>query len=190
MKINTIKSSEFKTTHWSGGDTTQIYIYPPDSDYASRNFLFRISSATVNDEESVFTKLENIDRFLMVIEGRVRLEHTGFHTAELTEYEIDRFLGDWETKSFGCCKDFNLMIKGRNSGSLCSLDIDGIEQNIELKEQNIYVIYSFDTDLELCGLNIESNTAVVVSDIEKGDCVNFIGNGKVIVSRVEIKDRY
>lgn len=186
MKIDIVNSSEFRTSHWSGGDTTQIYIYPPHSDYESRNFLFRISSAVVNDQESVFTKLDNIKRYLMVIKGNIRLEHLGFHTTVLSEYDVDVFMGDWETKCFGCCKDFNLMIKNHNKGDLYSLNIYGKIQRIELKENNIYVIYSFDTDLEINEIGIKKNTAVIISDISNGEFINLLGNGKVIISQVNI----
>ena len=41
--IEIIKSDAFKESKWSGGITTQLYIYPKDSDYQKRNFNFRIS---------------------------------------------------------------------------------------------------------------------------------------------------
>lgn len=188
MKIKTIEPSKFKTTVWSGGETTEIYIYPPKSSYSERNFLFRISSATVNDKESVFTKLENVKRHLMVIEGGVKLEHLGFHSKALKEYETDEFLGDWETKSYGICRDFNLMVKGKNNSNLFYLDIDGENEKINFKRNNIYVLYSFDTNIKLCGFNFDKNNAVIISEIEDDDFINISGKGKVIVSSVETAD--
>lgn len=187
MKIQIINSSEFKTISWSGGHTTEIFIYPPDGNFEQRDFLFRVSTATVQDEESVFTKFNHVKRFLAVIKGTIVLEHSGFHKVELSAYDIDEFLGDWETKSFGCCTDFNLMIKGENEGSLTGLNINGIGQKIQLKEGCISVFYSFNTDLRFNGFSVEKNTAIVVSEVEKRDYVNLSGDGIVLVSSVDIR---
>ena len=69
MNIDIYKDGDFKTTEWSGGSTTELFIYPPTSNYESRNFDFRISSATVEIEQSNFTKLPEISRQLMVLKG-------------------------------------------------------------------------------------------------------------------------
>lgn len=39
---------------WPGGKTRQIYIHPPGARYADKDFLFRISSVSVEQEESTF----------------------------------------------------------------------------------------------------------------------------------------
>ena len=41
----------------SGGTTTQIAIFPSDTPYSTRDFLWRVSSAVVTDEKSIFTPL-------------------------------------------------------------------------------------------------------------------------------------
>ena len=38
---------DYKVSKWSGGDTTELYLYPENGDYRSGNFQLRISSATV-----------------------------------------------------------------------------------------------------------------------------------------------
>ena len=40
---------DFAVTPWSGGTTTQFLIFPREADYARRNFLWRVSSAAVED---------------------------------------------------------------------------------------------------------------------------------------------
>ena len=49
-QVEIIKPEEYAVSEWAGGKTTQLYIYPQDSEYAKRNFLLRISSATVECE--------------------------------------------------------------------------------------------------------------------------------------------
>lgn len=66
MIIEHIKASDLITNNWSGGTTTQLAIYPKDAEYKKRNFLFRISTATVETKESEFTKLPGVSRKLIL----------------------------------------------------------------------------------------------------------------------------
>jgi len=45
--IRKLTQSEYRTSSWSGGTTTQIAIFPPEAEYADRDFLWRVSSAAV-----------------------------------------------------------------------------------------------------------------------------------------------
>lgn len=104
-----IRRGEQKTSAWSGGTTTELFIYPENAVYAERNFEIRISSATVDLEESSFTSLAGYTRYIMPLKGTMRLIHKGHHEAELKPLETDIFMGDWSTECFGKCVDFNLM---------------------------------------------------------------------------------
>ena len=64
MTIQAIPRSQAVTTRWSGGNTTEFYIFPQDSTYAQRDFQIRISSATVDDPESDFTLLPDFNRII------------------------------------------------------------------------------------------------------------------------------
>ena len=122
-KIKVIKKDEYKTSTWTGGTTTQLYIYPEESQYNKRNFLFRISSAKVEVEESVFTHLPGINREIMIIDGELELEHEGHHNTKLSRFDKDRFSGDWTTRSYGKVTDFNLMMNNSCDGSLEHIEI-------------------------------------------------------------------
>ena len=52
MTIQHLTPSDYITTKWSGGLTTQLGIAPAGAVYADRDFLWRLSSATVEDAES------------------------------------------------------------------------------------------------------------------------------------------
>lgn len=107
MKI--IKSSELKTTSWSGGKTTELFIYPENSEYKLLNFDFRISTATIEVEESTFTKLPGVQRILLLLEGKLELIHEEHHSKLIQLYDEDVFEGDWVTHSKGKAVDFNIM---------------------------------------------------------------------------------
>ncbi len=123
MKLKILKESDYVTTKWSGGDTTQLYIYPEDGNYAERNFLFRLSSATVTDEKSAFTKLKGTSRKLMVLSGEMKLEHKGKYSKVLKEFEQDSFMGEWDTISYGKVIDFNLMTNNQCIGKLEHINV-------------------------------------------------------------------
>lgn len=121
--VKIIKKEEYSVSNWSGGQTTELYIYPENSKYKDRNFMWRISSATMDIEESTFTNLPGFARELMVISGETTLEHEGQHKITLKPFEKDSFMGDWTTKSVGKASDFNLMTSKDCVGSLEVFDV-------------------------------------------------------------------
>ncbi len=109
-----LRESDRKISNWSGGVTKELYIYPKNGNYQSRDFKFRISIATTELESSTFTKLENTNRVISILAGHMELEHKNHHSISLDKYQIDRFKGHWDTFSKGKVTDFNLMVKNGN----------------------------------------------------------------------------
>lgn len=72
--IHQIKK-QHTTTKWSGGETTELFIYPENANYKAGNYQFRLSTATVEIEASTFTPLPGVDRTLIVLEGEMQLDH-------------------------------------------------------------------------------------------------------------------
>lgn len=142
--IEIFRENQYKTSNWSGGTTTELYIYPKDSLYGERNFKWRLSSAKVAVEQSIFTTLSGISRLIMVIEGELLLEHEGHHNVRLKAFEQDSFSGEWITRSFGIVRDFNLMMtkgyKGKleaisvNRGEVIENTIDDVERFSQITE--------------------------------------------------------
>ncbi len=121
MSFSIVTKLNQQETQWSGGTTTQLYIYPEEATYQERNFLFRISSATVKISESIFTKLSGISRVIMILDGELKLVHENKYSKLLKKFDTDTFEGDWNTKGFGMVTDFNLMTSGNATGSLQQL---------------------------------------------------------------------
>lgn len=121
MKTTHIPASTFKTNVWSGGKTTELFIYPPTTKYAQRDFDFRLSTATVEVENSDFTPLPGYRRKLMVLDGATKLMHENQHEILLNKLDVDTFLGDWKTTSAGKCTDFNVMTAGALKSTLSAL---------------------------------------------------------------------
>ena len=158
--IEIIKSDAFKESKWSGGITTQLYIYPKDSDYQKRNFNFRISIATTELMESNFKKLEGVKRVISILEGKMQLSHKNKYDITLTPYEIDRFDGNWDTISKGKVKDFNLMLKDCD-GDFLYKEINSDENIILGEKELIFFIYCISGKIEISGNLLLKNELAV-----------------------------
>lgn len=138
MKYRIITPEEYETGVWSGGTTTQLAIYPPGASYADRNFIFRLSSATVDTEQSEFTHLPDYDRWLMIFEGSARLVHDSEKEVTLNPYECDAFDGGISTVSFGRVTDYNLMLRKGGTGSMKAIGLDENIKEIRIMPQGEY----------------------------------------------------
>lgn len=123
MSFSIIPAKDFKTINWSGGTSTQLFIYPETAKYELRDFDFRLSTAKVEVEQSDFTSLPGISRKIMILDGQIEISHKNHYNKKLNKFDIDAFEGDWQTSSIGLCTDFNLMTKGKTKGELSSLSI-------------------------------------------------------------------
>ncbi|WP_430403407.1 HutD family protein [Fluviicola sp.] len=112
MKILT--ETDFLISNWSGGTTAQLFIFPEGTTLEERNFDWRISSASVEVEESEFTSFDGYERILIPLSGKLEMEHqtpNGVIQQNVNEFELARFNGSWPTKGKGKLKDFNLIFK-------------------------------------------------------------------------------
>lgn len=133
-KVRVMHKNEFERNRWAGGVTTQLAIWPEEAHYPAGPFTWRLSTARVEAEESVFTPLAGKKRVLMVLEGAIRLEHEGQHSVDLVPYQMDTFSGDWKTRSYGKGTDFNLMMDDTCFGELMHLSIPaGASFNVALQ---------------------------------------------------------
>lgn len=125
-----ITTSLYKTSKWTGGTTTELFIWPIGAAYEKRDFLWRLSTAKVELAESDFTKLTEYERVIIPLSGDLELKHGDQPYFTLKQLQAHRFDGAWDTKSRGCVRDFNLMLK---KGS-CRGDAEAIvlEKSISL----------------------------------------------------------
>lgn len=104
-----VRAASRRSTTWSGGQTSELALYPTQSSYANRDFIFRISTAKVDIPSSEFTSLPGYHRSLMILEGKVKLTHRDHHEIVLGPYQLDEFEGEWQTNCEGTATDFNVM---------------------------------------------------------------------------------
>lgn len=128
MTIKILTKNDYKTTKWSGGETTELVIYPEGSSLDNRDFIFRISSATCPDEESVFSDFSGYNRYITPIDKSFDLRHNG-EEKTLNPYEILYFDGSDDTASLSSARDFNLILK---KGYTATVRTESISEKIEL----------------------------------------------------------
>ena len=145
MAYKIITSEYFQPAGWSGGTTTELFIFPLSADYQLRNFQFRLSTSTVETDKSDFTPLYGISRKLMVLAGKMTLRHEDHYSRRLNKFDVDEFEGDWKTSSTGKCTDFNLMTTGKITGELTAIVIQKEQYvNLNIKENcDWFIIYIY-----------------------------------------------
>jgi environmental stress-induced protein Ves len=109
MNIRIHSPNPSKTISWASGTSTELFIFPSDGNFQKRTFDFRISTATVQVEETNFSDFSGLTRILLILNGNLSLNHEGKYFKELKTFDQDRFDGSWKTKSKGKVIDFNLM---------------------------------------------------------------------------------
>ena len=121
MKILHLTEKDYKVGLWSGGSTTELFIWPEGADYGKREFTLRVSSARVDLEESDFTPLTGVTRYITPLTGGFTLTHPGCAPVVMGPLsEPYRFSGEIQTHCVGKATDFNLMLKGTDGEmSLC-----------------------------------------------------------------------
>ena len=120
MRILHLTKQDYKVSQWSGGTTTEVFIWPEGSNYATREFGLRISSATVDLPESDFTPLPGVMRYIVPLQGSFTLTHPGKQPVAMEPLcQPYRFSGEIPTHCVGKATDFNLMLKGMDG----SMDI-------------------------------------------------------------------
>lgn len=132
---------QYTVSQWSGGSTVQLAIAPDNAVYAERDFLWRLSSATVTLEESDFTALPDYERLISVLDGEMTLQHDGGAPVHLGRFEVHAFSGSSATHSIGKCTDFNLMLRrGRCKGEMAAVKAD-TQKHISFEKGSVLALY-------------------------------------------------
>ncbi len=184
--IELVRQDQQHTSIWNGGTTTEIAIHPKNAVYSRRDFVWRISSACVESEESEFTILPGICRLIMVLEGNLTLEHEHHHSVRLEPFQQDAFAGDWMTRSRGRARDFNIMLSGSCTGQMQVVSVQGrsslavpgeLVQKCDKGKKAVRIIYSVDgTIVASVGIGetwtVDAGDALLVTSDHQGAARN------------------
>ncbi|AYN03315.1 HutD family protein [Flavobacterium sp. 140616W15] len=114
MNISLFPKKDSAVSIWSGGLTYEYMIYPKTANYAERDFIFRISSATIEQEPSIFTRFKGYHRYLVMLDNSLHVE-VNKDKKLYEKYEIMEFNSDDEVTSYTKGIDFNWMVSEKVS---------------------------------------------------------------------------
>jgi environmental stress-induced protein Ves len=139
MILHLLPKENCKAAVWSGGLTYEYMIYPKTANYADRDFTFRISSATIEQEPSVFTQFKGYHRYLVMLDNGLDIE-INQEKKLYEQFEIMEFNSNDAVTSYTKGMDFNWMVSEKISHH--QLKITDSNQNCNAQ---IVLLFSLDT---------------------------------------------
>ena len=180
-----IRKADIQTSNWSGGTTSELFIFPTTSNYKDLSFGFRLSRATIEVEESVFTPLPNVKRQLMLLDGELELEHKGHHSKKLKPLQFDTFSGDWHTKSIGKATDFNLMTLGDTKGTFSVMKAKKKQFHAYKINHEFTIFYIAEGTLQFEDMTVNAGELIVFNGESEDDFkFNLMPGTNVVVTRI------
>ena len=166
MSIQVKKNTEITCNRWAAGTTSELYIWPSHANFIARDFDFRISTATVEQAETTFTKFEGYSRELLILAGELNIHHENLYSKTLQVFDVDSFEGDWNTKAEGMVSDFNIIYRGKVLAKLDAVKLQTQEQHTEqvVSPGSLTLIYIWQGEVAVANLTGENK-------LTKGDCI-------------------
>lgn len=192
MKIEKITLNAINESKWSGGTTSEYFIYPKGSSVQAQNFDFRISTACIEIEASIFTKFPNHDRILLILEGETEIIHRDKYSKQLKEFDLEYFSGNYDTSSssIGKVKDFNLICDAKYSANV---EVLNVELNFPrtIQQNQWMFIFNYNGELEVQYSNefysIESNEMLILYNENSQQDFYLKGNAQLVISTIQLK---
>jgi len=173
MNIRLLSKKDSKTSVWSGGLTFEYLIYPETACYANRDFAFRISSATIEQEPSVFTQFKGYHRYLVMLDNDLDIE-INKEKKIYKKYEIMEFNSDDEVTSYSKGIDFNWMVSEKIRHH--KLQITNSNQNCNAQ---IVILFSIDTTVAKINhkqYNLKPYDLLVIENLKKENIILDFSN--------------
>lgn len=167
------KKENYKIKEWSGGITTQLYIFPEEAEVDKRNFLFRISSARIEESISVFSHFNGYARLLMPLSSAIDIQHKNKEKKTLHPFDVHSFSGDWPTTSQGKCTDFNLIFRPEIAGKMEALHLPkGDSRSLSLdSEFDLLFVYLYEGQLSVQTKLLEKGNSLLLEKDDIAQCI-------------------
>ena len=186
MKLVIHPISYSKTITWASGTSTELFVFPPEGNFQTRAFDFRISTATVEVEETNFSDFSGLTRILLILKGKLTLIHEGRYSKELYTFDQDRFDGSWITKSKGKVQDFNVMFNENYDASVLHLALQANKSHEITLDESKTFLFIFNGKFEINGQLVSAGDLIEFQNDypEKMD-VYCIESGNIIETIIE-----
>ena len=168
MKITKISKDALIPTIWDGGETFEYYIYPENALYPNRDFLFRISAATINKVPSSFTKFNNYQRFLVMLDNELNININGKEES-YTPNDVFKFDSDSDITSYTKGNDFNLMV----SKNVETADVFFLNNTVELNQAFIFLFALNDISIKVNNekINLKKSDLLLIENKDRSDII-------------------
>lgn len=149
-----IRQADMTVSQWAGGSTKQLAIYPAHSSVAAQDFLWRFSSATV-EQDGDFTLFPGHQRLLGLRQGAGFSLKVDQHQAVVSSpYQTLRFAGSSQSSAkltAGAITDINLMLAAGYQGNLQALSLSASWQTLKIArpEHSTLLFWCEQSDLEI-----------------------------------------
>ena len=182
MKITKILKDTLIPTVWNGGETFEYYIYPENSLYINRDFLFRISAASITKVPSAFTKFNDYKRFLVMLDTNLHIKHNNKDEHYKTS-DIFKFNSNSDIVSYTKGNDFNLMV----SNNVENADVFFLDNVAQLKQSFIFIFALNDTLIEINNKKstLKKNDLLLIENKEKAN-VYINTKNKILVGSLSL----
>lgn len=157
MQVTIIHREQVQPSVWSGGKTYEYFIYPAEGDYKEKKFDLRISSATIENAPSNFTKFDGFRRYLVMLDNELKInQNQEDKVYEQNKLFVFNSFDDIVSHSKG--SDFNLMLHKDIKNEVVEVRVFPF-----ITKCNFVFVYALDT------MDIRINAGIY--KMEKGDCL-------------------
>lgn len=175
-----------KTISWASGTSTELFVFPAHGNFQTRDFDFRISTATVEAEETNFSDFSGLTRILMVLKGKLTLIHENRYTKELETFDQDRFDGAWKTRSKGKVQDFNVMFNENYDAEVNHYYLPENDKLIINLDSKLHFYFIFSGKFNLNGQIINAVDLVEIPENESKTLVfSCLIAGNIIETKIQ-----
>ncbi len=177
MKLSIISKSDISSSTWDGGKTYEYFIYPKTSSYSQKNFIFRISSATIEKQPSIFTQFDGYKRYLVMLDNDLKIQRNGSDET-YSNNEIFEFNSADIIHSFSTGNDFNLMVKMDED----DFDIKVIQLKGDYRQSFIFAfaIEAVQLTLNQTEVKLDKDDLLIIENVNN-EIITCVSNRKMIV---------
>lgn len=188
-----LSPSDYKIMPWKngGGTTTEIAIYPENTNISGGAFTWRVSIADVASN-GPFSRFPGYDRHIMLIAGNGMVLNAGSEGRIVLDqrFKPASFPGDWlveGTLKAGPVRDFNV-ISARESAKNSSLNVQVLRQHARLNSENDnLLVYVLDGELSAAGRVVAETESIILGLNESVDVSPVSSEASLAVVRIAFK---
>ncbi|SKB79044.1 Various environmental stresses-induced protein Ves [Soonwooa buanensis] len=182
MKYIKISKQHITPSIWDGGKTFEYFIYPPETNYAKRDFLFRISAASIEKEPSIFTRFENFQRFLVMLDNDLNIRRND-KIEHYSQQDVFVFDSNDEIVSHSLGNDFNVMV----SKSVAFSKVEILTEFNHSIADFIFVFAKVETEIQLNNqkITLEVDDLLVIENLSQQE-ISVKSQQKIICSFIKI----